>query len=140
MANPRWPVRLAGVCLLGGCAIAPPGPSDDCPGPAECVAADQPDGSLSTAATSSEAPDPRSRDGGVDDFPTIIGAAPPASMQPTLPPFDPLSELLGLWFDDLTIGLLAPSRPQLSNPITFLERLCIEGGELEFICRQRYGR
>ena len=46
-------------------------------------------------------------------------------------------ELLSLHFDNLLIDSLSTTG---SSSMTFLERLCIAGGDPEFLCRQRYGR
>ena len=51
---------------------------------------------------------------------------------------------LSLLVDAMTIDLLYPvapvdSPPTYADSFTRLERLCIASGELEFICRQRYG-
>lgn len=46
-------------------------------------------------------------------------------------------ELLSLHFDNLLIDSLSTTG---SSSMTFLERLCIAGGDPEFLCRRRYGR
>lgn len=67
----------------------------------------------------------------------------------TTPQFDPfLMSIFGLedfpvllsqFFDNLLIDALTPAGTG-SSSMTFLERLCIAGGDPEFLCRQRYGR
>lgn len=68
------------------------------------------------------------------------------SLDPTITVFDPFllsifgledfPELLSLHFDNLLIDSLSAT----GSSMTFLERLCIAGGDPEFLCRQRYGR
>lgn len=53
-----------------------------------------------------------------------------------------VDELLSLYVDLLAFGLILPPPPVGVGRDTdrpFLQRLCIELGEEEFLCRQRYG-
>lgn len=55
--------------------------------------------------------------------------------------FDPndLAFLFGLFVDGSTLELLAPNGPQLAGSLTFLERLCRESDQADFVCRDRFG-
>ncbi len=48
------------------------------------------------------------------------------------------SFFLSLLLDDVLLGLLDPSGPSLE--MSFLERLCREGDDPDFVCRDRYGQ
>ena len=49
-----------------------------------------------------------------------------------------LPELLSLFLDALILETLDPAGPALE--LTFLEQLCLEGGDPDFVCRQRFGQ
>ena len=120
-----------GLAWLGGCGALP----------------------LAGPATFDQATDsPRVEDTGLAVAP--VGQFPADDDQPFNPPrptfpFDPLlfpflgpddvADLLSLFLDDLLLDLLNPVGPQLNDTLSFLERLCLEGDDPDFVCRQRFG-
>ena len=62
--------------------------------------------------------------------------------RPRFPLFEPAdaADLVSLFLDYLILDLVSPAgRGGLADDYTYLERLCLEGDEPDFVCRQRYG-
>ena len=62
--------------------------------------------------------------------------SPPSFVEPNLG----ADIVLNLLLDTLLVGLLDPVGPQLDHSLTHLERLCLDGDDPDFYCRQRFGR
>ncbi len=144
------------LLLMGGCGAQPfPAPAD-CPGDPDCLgdsSAVDPAAFVppDAAVAWPPAPDPMLLVGpGADPATFEPPPLTPVGLDPlvlTLLALDPFAfaifepadapELLSLFMDNLALDLVSriPSR----STFTFLELLCIETGQPEFVCRQRYG-
>ncbi len=63
---------------------------------------------------------------------------PPVSEGSFVAPND-FANVISVLLDSLLLELLTPSGPQLDGSFTYLERLCLQGDDPDFFCRQRFG-
>ncbi len=82
--------------------------------------------------------------------PLPVTTPPPSSVNLIVPLFDPFGfpllgftdtpDLLSMFSDFLILDLVnPPGRGGLVDNYTYLELLCLEGNDPDFVCRERYG-
>jgi len=82
--------------------------------------------------------------------PLPVSTPPPSSVNLIVPLFDPFGfpllgftdtpDLLSMFSDFLILDLVnPPGRGGLVDDYTYLELLCLEGDDPDFVCRDRYG-
>ncbi len=94
--------------------------------------------------------DPPPADGDLDDlFIDLDGLYDdPGSTSAGTSPYNPFGttytggstwDLLSLWLDGMTMGLLDPSADTGGSSYTYLELMCLDGDTPDSVCRSRYG-
>lgn len=132
---------IAIVLFTVGCGFDPLPSEVECDGDTDCV-------TIQLDETEPVSTEPAPTAAQLDLGEPIFVDLPPPPANDTTNDIDTMPDLsmfdltntpafLGAYFDSRLVDLLTPA--PLGSSFTHLERLCIENGIEEFICRQRYG-